>query len=161
MKNRLVKVYTSITKGILFCDYVKNAAWSKQELKMFKIRPRETVILAVNFSALVDWYRDALGFNVIQLFDDDYHYCHLETESGINIGIADAAEMGVEPTPRAGNTIVLQFEVDNVKEFFAYLNENGGSITGGPSFDDKDKFWFGSFSDPEGNPYWVVDKNCP
>lgn len=30
-----------------------------------------------------------------------------------------------------------------------------------PDFDKGGGFWFGSFSDPEGNPSWVVDKNCP
>ncbi len=128
---------------------------------MIEIRPRETVILATNFSTLIDWYRDVLGFKIIQLFDDDFHYCHLETGSGIKIGIADAEEMGVEPVDRTGNTIVLQFEVDDLQKFFAYLKEMGASITGGPSYDEKDRFWFGSFSDPEGNPFWAVDKDCP
>ncbi|MFC1996763.1 VOC family protein [Chloroflexota bacterium] len=128
---------------------------------MIQIRPRETVILATDISVLVDWYRDVLGFTINQLIDDDFHYCHLETRSGIKIGIADANEMGVEPIDRNGNTILLQFEVDDLPKFFEYLKTKGASITGGPSFDAKDEFWFGSFCDPEGNPIWVVDKNCP
>ena len=79
----------------------------------------------------------------------------------MKIGIADADEMGVEPVDRSRNTVVLQFQVDDVKEFFALLMDTGGAITHGPSFDEKDDFWFGGFSDPEGNPCWVVDKNCP
>lgn len=128
---------------------------------MIELRPRETVILAENFSNLVNWYRDALGFSVNQLYEDDFHYCHLESQTGIKIGIADADEMGVAPIDRSGNTVLLQFEVDDVKEFFSFLKNMGALITGGPSFDKRDKFWFGSFSDPEGNPFWVVDKNCP
>ena len=128
-----------------------------------ELRPRETVILATGFSALVDWYRDALGFTVVQLFEDDLHFCNLETPSGIKIGIGigDAAEMGVEPGDRQGNTVILQFEVDDVKELFAHLEQVGATITNGPSFSEQDGFWFGSFADPEGNPCWVVDKNCP
>ena len=125
------------------------------------VRARETVILASDVSALVNWYRDALGFAVTSLFEDDYHYCTLETPSGIKIGIASAAEMEVEPTDRSLNTVVLQFEVDDLKEFFTHLEEAGGTITFGPSFDKNGEFWFGGFSDPEGNPIWIVDKNCP
>lgn len=84
-----------------------------------------------------------------------------QTPSGIKIGIADAKEMGVVPIDRSRNTVVLQMEVDSVKDFFAHLEQPGRSITFGPSFDEKGAFWFGGFSDPEGNPCWVVDKNCP
>ncbi len=125
------------------------------------IRPRETVILATDFRALVAWYRDVLGFAVTDLFEDDYHYCCLETSSGIKIGIASAAEMEVEPADRSKNTVILQLEVDDLAEFFAHLTEAGGTVTFGPSFDKQHEFWFGGFSDPEGNPVWVVDKNCP
>ena len=128
---------------------------------MVEIRPREPVILATGFSALVAWYRDVLGFTVVKLVEDGFHYCNLETPSGIRIGIADAQEMGVVPGDRSSNTVVLQFEVDNVEELFAHLKQTGASITNEPSFSEKDGFWFGSFSDPEGNPCWVVDKNCP
>ena len=128
---------------------------------VIEIRPRETVILAADFQALVAWYRDMLGFKVIKLFEDEFHYCNLETPSGLKIGIASAEEMGVKPTNRSTNTVVLQVEVDDVKEFFAHVAQAGGAITFGPSFDKADEFWFGAFTDPEGNPVWVVDKNCP
>ena len=39
---------------------------------MLPIRPRETVILATDFSALVAWYRDVLGFSVVNLFEDGF-----------------------------------------------------------------------------------------
>ena len=128
---------------------------------VIEIRPRETVILAADFQALVTWYQDVLGFTVTRLFEDDYHYCNLETPSGIQIGIASAAEMEVEPADRSTNTVVLQIEVDDLKEFFAHLKEGGGTVTFGPSFEKTTEFWFGGFNDPEGNPVWVVDKNCP
>jgi predicted enzyme related to lactoylglutathione lyase len=128
---------------------------------MTEIRPREPVVLAADFEALVAWYRDVLGFTVVNLFDEGYHYCNLETPTGIELGIGSAEEAGVEPTDRAGNTVVLQFEVDDVRAFLAHVEEKGGSVTNGPSFDEKGGFWFGGFADPEGNPFWVVDANCP
>ncbi|MEO2021648.1 MAG: VOC family protein [Pirellulaceae bacterium] len=128
---------------------------------MMEIRPRETVILASDFSSLVAWYQDMLGFKVVQLFEDSFHFAYLETPAGIKIGIADAQEMGVVPVDRSKNTVLLQFEVDDLAEFFAQLEQVGGVITFGPSFDKNGEFWFGGFSDPEGNPCWVVDKNCP
>ena len=128
---------------------------------VIEIRPRETVVMAADFQALVTWYQDVLGFTVTRLFEDDYHYCNLETPSGIQIGIASAAEMKVEPADRSNNTVVLQIEVDDLAEFFAHLQKHGGTVTFGPSFEKKNEFWFGGFTDPEGNPVWVVDKNCP
>jgi len=126
-----------------------------------EIRPRETVVLATDFAALVAWYRDVLGFAEVRRFEDGFHYCNLETPSGIRIGIGDAAEMGVAPTDRGQNTVVLQFEVDDVKAFLAEVERAGGTVANGPSFNEKDGFWFGGFADPEGNPIWVVDRNCP
>jgi len=128
-----------------------------------ELRPRETVILASDFSALVAWYRDVPGFTVVKLFEDGFHFCNLETSSGIRIriGIGDAGEMGVVPGDRQCNTVILQFEVDDVQELFTQLEKSGSAITDGPTHNKNDDFWFGSFADPEGNPCWVVDRNCP
>jgi predicted enzyme related to lactoylglutathione lyase len=126
-----------------------------------EIRPRETVLLATSFAALVSWYTEVLGFRVTKKFDGDFHYCNMETPSGIEIGIASASEMGVTPTDRRCNTVILQFEVDELRGFFASVEAAGGTITDGPTFNERDEFWFGAFADPEGNPCWVVDKQCP
>ena len=56
---------------------------------------------------------------------------------------------------------MLQFEVEDVKAFFEHLTANGGVAVFGPSLDKEYNFWYGGFADPEGNPYWVVDVNCP
>ena len=128
---------------------------------MIKLKTRETVILAQNFNVLIAWYKNTLGFKITKLFKDDYHYCNLESNSGLRIGIADAGEMGINPNNSENNTVIMQFEVDDLQTFFKYLKENTATITGGPSYDEKGKFWFGSFLDIEGNPFWVVDKNCP
>ena len=128
---------------------------------MVEFRPREPVILAVDFPSLVNWYRDVLGFRVVTLFEDNFHYCNLASRSGVTLGIADATEMGVTPVDRSCNTVLLQFEVDDLRDFLSSVERNGGSITFGPSFNEKDDFWFGGFADPEGNPFWVVDAKCP
>ena len=126
-----------------------------------KLYPRESVIFAEDFQALVDWYQNVLGFKVTHLVEEDYHYCTLENENGIRLGITDAKEMGVIPGNRRNNTVVLQFQVADVQSFFEHLVEKGGDITFGPSFDKKGGFWYGGFTDLEGNPFWVVDENCP
>ena len=71
------------------------------------------------------------------------------------IGIADGQEMAIKSGDRENNTVVLQFEVDDVKAFLFYLELHSATITGGPSFDEKDRLSFGSFIDPEGNPFWL------
>ena len=38
---------------------------------------------------------------------------------------------------------------------------SGASIIDGPNHNQKAGFWFGAIADPEGNPWWVVDVNCP
>ena len=126
-----------------------------------ELHPRESVILADDFQALVDWYQRVLGFKAIQLFEGDYHYCNLENENGIQLGITSAKEMGVNPNDRKNNTVVLQFQVADVKGFLEHVGDNGGKITSGPSLDKKDDFWFGGFPDLEGNPFWIVDEKCP
>jgi len=104
-------------------------------------------------------------------FVEDFHYCNLATQSGIKIGIAVAKEMGVEPDDRSKNTVILQFEVEDLEAFFAYLKQQGcsglfGDVRGcsvvlSPTCSEKDNFWFAGFKDLEGKPCWVVDKNCP
>jgi predicted enzyme related to lactoylglutathione lyase len=128
---------------------------------MIELRPRETVLLAEDFHAQVAWYRDVLGFEVVKLFDDAFHFANLESATGIKLGIGSRGEMGVEEGDPATNRVVLQFEVDDLRAFFEYLEQVGARITGGPSFDSGGGFWFGSFADPEGNSCWVVDKDCP
>ena len=128
---------------------------------MFEIKPRETVILVSEFDKMVEWYKNILGFKVIKIFNQDFHYCNMKTDTGIKLGIGVLDEMGLESKPESSSSVILQIEVDDLRGFFEYLKENQVTITGGPSFDKRDKFWFGSFNDPEGNSIWVVDSSCP
>lgn len=128
---------------------------------LMQIRARESVILAEDYEGLVAWYQAALGFRVLQQFSEGYSYANLATETGIQIGIGSLKEMGNEAPNRGTNTVLLQVEVDDVAAFFEHLAAHAGEVLFGPSFDEKGGFWFGGFADPEGNPWWVVDKNCP
>ena len=125
------------------------------------IRPRESIVLAENFDELVAWYRDALGFQVTSLFEDGFHFANLATGTGIKIGIGSVKEMNIEPQDRARATVLLQLETDDVRAFLKHVEESGGKANMAATHNPKDDFWFGGFTDPEGNPWWVVDKNCP
>ncbi len=128
---------------------------------MQSIKPRESILLAENFETLVAWYREALGFNVTSIFEDGFHFANLVTDSGIRIGIGSATEMGVEPGNRANATVLLQIEAEDVRTFLEHVAGSGGVANMPASYNKRDDFWFGGFADPEGNPWWVVDKNCP
>lgn len=123
------------------------------------IRPRETVILADDFDALVSWYRDVLGFDVKARYATPT-YANLETESGIRIGIAPAKDVDVTPGDRKNNTVVQQVEVVDVGAFVDHVRANGGTCIYGPH-KDPSGFEFGAVADPEGNQIWVVDERCP
>jgi uncharacterized glyoxalase superfamily protein PhnB len=128
---------------------------------MITISPRETVILAEDPLALVDWYHTVLGLEITRRIEVEYHYYELQNPQGVRIGIADAREMGVTPGDRKNSTVLLQLQVSDVKVLFEHLHSCGAATTFGPSHDARDDFWFGGFLDLEGNPIWVVDSSCP
>tara|TARA_B100001167_G_C16664036_1_gene254592 strand:+ start:335 stop:724 length:390 start_codon:yes stop_codon:yes gene_type:complete len=126
-----------------------------------KILPRETVLLAKNHQLLINWYINNLNFKIINN-NSDIKYCNLETDSGIKIGIADMEQMGNENySKRIMNTVILQICTNDLKKLFKRIKNNGGSVLFGPSYDEGDKYWYGSITDIEGNEIWVVDENCP
>lgn len=130
-----------------------------------EIRPREIVIMACDYDALVAWYCDVLGFERVREVTDAFHHANLKSSGGVRIGIADAKEMGVPLEMQDGTSdaqsVVPQIEVTDVTAFLHHVERDGGRITGGPSLDKDDGFWFGSFADPQGNQWWVVDGKCP
>jgi len=125
------------------------------------VKAREIVIFADDFEKLSNWYREVFNMDVHLKSTDGYHYCHLKNAHGLEIGIADGAEMGVTPGDRGNNSVVFQIEVEDVKAFFAHIESHQGKTPFGPAYDENDGFWFGSITDIEGNPIWVVDVNCP
>ena len=125
------------------------------------IRPREHVILAEDFDRVVAWYRDILGFQIRRLFDEGIHYANLETDTGIELGIALASEVDVEPGDRSRNTVVLQFETDDVGGLLDHVAANAGTVVFGPAFNESDGFSYGAFADVEGNQCWLVSAACP
>jgi len=126
-----------------------------------RVTPREVVVLADNYEAMVAWYVEVLGFRIVKAFSEAYRYGNLETDSGLKIGIAPASEVGVKPGNRAANTVLLQVAVPDVKQFFELLKAQDVAVAFGPEFDEAGDFWFGAIEDIEGNPIWVVDENCP
>lgn len=125
-----------------------------------EVRPRESIILVENFDVQIAWYCEILDFEVKKRFDE-FQYCNVENASGMKLAIGLASEMEVELHDRKHNSVVLQFEVDDVRAFLTFVGSNGGTIVGPAVFNEKKGFWFGSFADPEGNAHWVVDSHCP
>ncbi|MDB4775652.1 MAG: VOC family protein [Phycisphaera sp. TMED9] len=119
------------------------------------IRPRETVILARDFDRLVTWYQTALDFRVIKRFDE-LPYANLETTGGVAIGIGAAPP----ELAHADATLIAQIETDDVAALLQRVLAAGGAAQG-PERDSGAGFSFGSFRDPEGNSWWVVDADCP
>ena len=126
-----------------------------------KILPREIVLVAKNHQSLIDWYVNNLNFKIVYN-NLDIKYCSLATDSGIKIGIADMGSLGNESySKRIMNTVILQIATNDLQKLFKKIKNNGGSILFGPSYDEGDKYWYGSVTDIEGNEIWVIDENCP
>ena len=125
-----------------------------------EVRPRESIILVDDFEALISWYCDTLDFKITRRFEE-FQYCNIENTAGIKLAIGLASEMQVELRDRKHNSVILQFEVENVQAFLAFVGNGGGSVVSPASYNEKEGFWFGCFADPEGNSHWVVDRNCP
>ena len=119
------------------------------------IRPRETVLLARKFGNLITWYEQALGFEITSRVDE-LPYATLKSTGGVRIGI------GAAPPEAAAidGTVIPQIETDDVLELLRNVHIHGGSVDG-PHRDPERGFEFGSFRDPEGNTWWVVDSNGP
>ncbi len=118
------------------------------------------VILAEDYERLRDWYMDALELDLDGEWTENYHYAELKRDGRFVVGIADAAEMKVEPVPKEARkhaAVVPQLNISDVRAFLARIEEKGGDVPFGPSFEKNEGFWFGGFADPEGNPFWVVE----
>ena len=121
-----------------------------------KLELMNAVVMAEDYEKLRDWYIEALGLELQEEWTDQYHYAELVRDGKLVIGIADAKEMKVEPGDRKRQAVVAQFNVEDVKAFLGQIRDAGGEVPFGPSYDETGDFWFGGFSDLEGNPCWVV-----
>ena len=122
-----------------------------------RLQLMNTVVLAEDYDRMRAWYRDALGLDLAHESTEHYHYAELVRDGRFVVGIASAAEMNVVPGERAGATVLGQLNVDDLRGFIALVESRGGSVPFGPSFDKHGSFWYGSFADPEGNIWWVVE----
>lgn len=115
-----------------------------------------TVILAEDYEKLVAWYKKTLELDVTISVSEGYHFTGLGLNGKEVIGIADAKEMDAKPSKPRNNNVFLQLYVLDIKAIFEKAKNNGGEALG-PYFDDKDKFYFGTIKDVEGNAIWIVE----
>jgi predicted enzyme related to lactoylglutathione lyase len=118
-----------------------------------------TVILAGDYDAVVEWYVNTFDLDIGTTVDEDYHYTELTRNGKLVIAIADAKEMGVIPSQPRNNSLIVQLSLSNIKEAFQRIMDNGGTILFGPSLDEKWEFYYGGFYDIEGNQIWVIEDN--
>lgn len=115
------------------------------------------VILADDYEKLVNWYREAMPFEIADVISEGYHYTTFKNSENRVLGIADAREMGVEPRERKANTVVYQIIVSDIHALFSTVEERGARILFGPKVDSGSDCWYGGFLDIEGNQVWVTE----
>ena len=120
-----------------------------------KLRLANCVILAEDYETLRDWWMSAVDLDLKQEWSDDYHYAELAFGGVDVVGIADATEMGAEPRAPRQNTAIPQLRCDDVEGLLARVKTHGGTVLFGPTLQEQEGFWYGAFSDPEGNQVWV------
>lgn len=123
------------------------------------IRPREIVLLADRPSELATWYERILDFKITARFPE-LQYVNLESDGGVRIGIGAAPEDGLDARTRPPDRIAPQMETDDVEQLLRCVHAGGGDVDG-PHRDAARGFLFGSFKDPDGHAWWVVDASCP
>lgn len=119
------------------------------------IKLLNAVILAEDFAAVRDWWVAALGLEIHKEWPD-LPYADLAGEGGIMLGIGTLATADVDPPSPRRNSVLPQFVSDDVERLLARVVEHGGTIVFGPNFAEDGGYWYGSFTDIEGNPAWVV-----
>ena len=60
-----------------------------------QIHPRESVIMAEDFEAMIKWYNEVLAMKITFKVTEEYNYCNLENENGIKTRYAHLSELGV------------------------------------------------------------------
>ena len=108
------------------------------------------VTISVNVSDLeraIEWYREALGFELIYKLDE-YGWCELSTAAeGVSIGLnqADGPKGGASPF----------FGVRDIEAARRHL-EAAGALFEGETTEVEGMVKLASFSDPDGNTYGLA-----
>lgn len=123
------------------------------DLKLLNI-----VVFAEDFGQLVQWYMDALNLEIIYEERGEYSYTELGYDQQIVVGITPAKEMEHVPTKPRNNSAIMQLSVSDIKATFKQIEEQGGSILFGPTFEERNKFYFGGATDTEGNQIWFIQE---
>ncbi len=122
------------------------------------IRFLNAYILAEDFKKLSGWYEKTFELDRGLTVEEDYLSMELRKNGKFVIAFADSKEMGITPYYDRQNTVIAQLAVSNVKECLERVSQCGGKALFGPSFDETGKFYYGGFSDIEGNQIWVVQE---
>ena len=112
------------------------------------------VVLAEDYEAVRDWWL-AIGLEMHREWPE-LPYADLALDGTVVLGISPAGSMEFDPpTPRT-NTTFPQFVTDDVEGFLATVAEHGGTVVFGPSYAEDGGYWYGAFTDIEGNSGWIV-----
>ena len=124
-----------------------------------KLRLLNAVVLAEDYPTLVAWYRETFGLALKFEETENYRYTDLARDGSLVVGLAPAAEMGVEPDTPRNNAMVIQLAVsrDDIGPLCDRIASTGGSVPFGPSVDRRDGFIYAGVADPEGNRIWIIE----
>ena len=102
-----------------------------------------------NFDAAVDWYREALGFELVYRLDG-YGWGEVRTPwGGVNIGLGQSEEL------KHGGTVPT-FGVKDIAAARAHL-ESLGTRFDGDTYDIDGMVKLATFYDPDGNAWMLAE----
>jgi len=111
----------------------------------------ERIVISVNvsdFSAAVEWYEKALGFE-LEYRMDEYGWGEMRTpHANINVGLGQTEEIkngGITPT----------WTVKDIDAARAHL-ESAGARFDGDTYQIQDMVKLATFYDPDGNPWMLA-----
>ena len=113
----------------------------------------ETMVISVNvsnFDSAVEWYREALGFEVVYRLDE-YGWGEVQTPlQGITIGLGQTEEL------KHGGTVPT-FTVKDIDAARAHL-ESVGARFDGDTYQIQDMVKLATFYDPDGNAWMLAEQ---
>jgi CreA protein len=113
----------------------------------------DTMVISVNvsnFDAAVDWYREALGFELVYRLDQ-YGWGEVQTPlQGITIGLGQTEEL------KHGGTVPT-FTVKDIDVARKHL-ESVGARFDGETYQIEDMVKLATFYDPDGNAWMLAQQ---